>query len=323
MKSKVIVGAVLFLAMSLVLSSCAAEVSQEEYEYYSVVAELDLAQSDITSLKAWIEDLNAQIDGLTNERDAARSDVASLKAEIQDLNAQIEDPDAQIEALASATVVEEAWDLTELRYTILRQNIPFLDKLMELAPWLELPEKPTWLDSVQVISAVLVDEPPVYEGVCIVTAPDQQIFMRLAYRDNYTSVQYQGGSKDIESTITWDDNGAITKIMGKVGESLYILDWTRKGPDIFLFGAILDDHMFEALWPEEPRQIATVLSDFVGWLETINRDGGLYPPSDQLLMFIALGELSKPPRAELEDGNHPWWARVAQDLLCGSVSSVY
>jgi len=315
MKRKVIVGAVLLLAASLVLSGCATGVSQEEYEYYSVVAELDTARSEIASLKATIEDLNAQIDSLTTERDAARSEIASLKATI--------DLYAQIDALTIDTVVEEAWDRTELRYTKLRQNMPFLDKLIELAPWLELPDKPTWLDSAQVCSAVLVDEPPVYEGVCIVTAPDQQIFMRIADRDNFTSVLCQGGSKDIESTITWDETGAIVEMTGKVGESSYILDWTRKGADIYLFGAILDGQMFEALWPEEPRQMTSVFSEFVGWLETIDRAGGLYPPSDQPLMFIALGELSKPPRAELEVGDHPWWARAAQELLCGIVCSVY
>ena len=273
------VAMALLLALSLVVGGCAAGVSQGEYD--SVVAEQDAAQTEIASLEAEIEDLNAQI-----------------------------------EALTTATLAEEAWDRSQQRHMTVMQNIPFLDELVELAPWVEFPNKPAWLDSAQVCSAVLVDEPPAYEAVCLITLPDQQMFVRLSDYNGVTSMICQGGDLDYEITVTQDENGNITEEMIKAGESWSVLSWTEKeGEEIFT--ANVDGEVFEVLWSDEPDEFADFCSEFVGWLETINKAGGLITPSDQPLVILALGEMSKPPRAEFVVNWGGVARRAVSDLCCG------
>ena len=164
MGKNVMAGVVLMLVFSLVLGGCAPAVPQEEYD--SVLAELTAVQAGIADLQAEIEDLSAELETLP-------ATTAALQDNIADLEAKIEEVCARPEAPVPATSAAEAWDRAHQRHTAVMQNIPFADELVELAPWIEFPDKPAWFDSIRLCSAILVEETEGWEGVCIATAPGQ------------------------------------------------------------------------------------------------------------------------------------------------------
>jgi len=337
MKRKAIVAMVVLLASSLVLSGCAAKVSQEEYD--SVVAERDAAQASIASVVAERDAAQARIANLVAERDAAQAEVANLVAErdaaqpevanlvaeianleveIANLEAEIEDLQSQIETLSTTTVVEKAWDGAQQRYATLRGNIGF--DLEELAPWLELPDKPTWLGSARLSSILLVDEPLVYEAVALITLTRQQMFAKLSVSYYVTSMTWRGGNRDYEMTLTKHENGDIHRVTMKAGESQCNLTWTAGDGGVSVFVEVNESWKVFS-WSNDADELVDIYSDMVSWLEEIDEAGGLIAPSDQPLMFLAMGELSKPPYAEFVVD----WAgaarRIAIDIFLGVPAS--
>jgi len=269
----------LSLALSLVLLGCTTGVSQEEYD--SVMDEVNAAQDEIAGLEAERDAHQDEIAGLEAERDAAQAEAARLAAEIEDL-----DPSLATQA------VEEAWDRAQQRHNMIMQEIPFLDELEEIAPWIRFPDKPTWFDSARVCSTVLADDPVAYEGVCIVITDTQQMLVRLSDFDSVTSMICQGSSVDYEITMVRNESGKIIQEMMRTGESSIVLDWVDTGIDEIII-ANVNGEIFEAPWSEEPDYALSLFSDLADWLETIDMTGGFIKPQDQPLVIIALGELRK------------------------------
>ena len=346
MKRKVMVGVILLCASSLAISGCAAEVSQAQYE--SVVSDLNAAQERIAGLEAQILDigsqqeteiaqLNSQIGALATERDAARTEIADMEAEVAQLNSQIgafaterdtaqteitslqsevEALRAQVEILASVTLVEEAWDKAKERHTAVMNDTPFLDELLDLAPWVEFPAKPEWFDSAVIYSATLVDEPQSYERVCIVKTPGQQMFVRLLEGNGVVSMICRGGSLDYEMTITQDENGNVVKERFTAGEAYCVISWTgEEGEE--LFRANVNGDVFEFLWPDDPEKFAGFYVTFVGWLQKIDTAVPLILPSDEPLVILALGELKKPLHLPIQLSTGEIVKRVVSDVCCG------
>jgi len=299
MKRKVIVAMVVLLASSLALGGCAAKVSQEEYD--SVVAERDAAQAEIANVAAERDAAQAEIANVVAERDAAQVEITNLEAKIEDLQ-------GQIETLSTTTLVEEAWDRAQQRYATLRENIGF--DLEELAPWLELPDRPTWLGSARLSSILLVDEPSVYEAVTLITLTRQQMFAKLSVLYDVTSMEWKGGSRDYEMTLTKRKNGDIHRVTMKAGESQYNLTWTAEDGGVSVF-AEANESWRVFSWSNDPDELVNIYSDMISWLEEIDEAGGLIAPSDQPLAFLALGELSKPPYAEFVVD----WAGAARRIV--------
>ncbi len=320
MKRKVIVAMVILLASSLALGGCAAKVSQELYdsvvaernaaqaEIANVVAERDAAQTRIVDLVAERDAAQAEVASLVAERDAAQPEIANLVAEIANLEAEIENLQSQIETLSTTTLVEEAWDEAQQRYATLRENIGF--DLEELASWLELPAKPTWLDSARLSSILLVDEPSVYEAVTLITLTRQQMFAKLSVSYDVTSMTWRGDNRDYEMTLTKRENGDIHRVTMKAGESQYYLTWTAEDGGVSVL-AEANESWRVFSWSNDPAELVGIYSDMISWLEEIDEAGGLIAPSDQPLAFLALGELSKPPYAEFVVD----WAGAARRIV--------
>ncbi len=326
MKRKAIVAMVVLLASSLVLSGCAARVSQEEYD--SVLAERDSAQAEVAGLVAErnaaqtrIAELvverdaaQAEVASLIAERNAAQPEVASLVAEITNLEAEVENLQSRIDTLSTTILVKEAWDRTQQRYAMLRENIGF--DIEELAPWLELPAKPTWIDSARLSSILLVDEPFVYEAVTLITLTNQQMVANLSVSYDVTSMEWKGGNRDYEMTLTKRENGDIHRVTMKAGDSQYNLTWTAEDGGVSVFVEVNESWRVFS-WSNDPDELMDIYSDMINWLEEIDETGGLITPSDQPLAFLALGELSKPPYAEFVVDRAGAARRIAIDIFLG------
>ena len=271
----------LSLALSLVLLGCTTRVSQEEYD--SVVDEVNAAKVEIAALEAERDADQDEIAGLEAERDAAQAEAARLTAEVEDLDSSL-----------AIQAVEEAWDRAQQRHNMIMQEIPFLDELEEIAPWIRFPDKPAWFDSARVCSTILADDPVAYEGVCIVITDTQQMLVRLSDFGTMTSMICQGSSVDYEITMVRNESGQIIQEMMRAGESLIVLDWIDTGIDEILI-ANVNGEIFEAPWSEEPDYALGLFSDLADWLEAIDMTGGFIEPQDQPLVIIALGELRQPP----------------------------
>jgi cell division protein FtsB len=318
-KRRTILAVVLLLASLLVFNSCASEVSQEEYQ--ALVADLDAAQAKIANLEAQIADintqqeeqiaqLNAQIETLTSERDAAQTEIANLEAQVQDLS-------AQVEALTSTAPIEEAWERAKERHTSVMSGIPFLDDLLDLAPWVEFPDKPAWFDSAQICSATLADKAEGYEGACLVKSPGQQMLISVYEADEVVSMFCLGGSLDYEMTIILDDTGNIIEEFFSAGDTHCSITWSEEGGEEF-FSANMNGEVFQVLWSEDIDDLATFCADFTGWLQSIDKAGGLILPSDQDLIILGLGELkgALPPPVPLSIKGEII-KRAVSDICCG------
>ena len=323
---KAIIPIVLLLVSLVVLSGCAARVSQEIYdamvterdtalaEIVNLEAERDAAQAELVNVEAERDAAQAEIANLEVERDTTQAEIDSLGAEIASLEAEIDDLEEQIDVLTTLRFIEEAWDTAEYRYRVLREDLEF--DAEGSAPWLRLFSKPTWFNSVHLSSATLVDEPPTYEAVCLIKRPNQRMLSILSEDTEVTSMISKGGSQDYEMTITRDEDGNISKMSMTAGESWVHLDWTTVG-ELEYLTAQVNGRLKSFIWSSEPDEFEDIFLAMTSWLEEIDETGGLIEPSDRPLMFLALGELSKPPRAEFVVD----WAGVARrvtiDLFCG------
>jgi len=261
----------LSIALLLILPGCGTtEVSQEEYD--AIMAGLNTVQDDIASL----ED---DYDALATELGSVQDDIATFEEEIENLR---------------DNRVEEAWDRAQQRHTTIVQEIPFLDELEEMAPWVVFPDKPEGFDCARLCSMILDDDPTAYDAVCIVTIGTQEMYVRLSDTGPVTIMTCRGGTVDYEITITRNEEGKIIQEMMMAGESLIVIDWIDTGIEE-IFRANVNGILFEAPWSEDPVEALALFSDLSLWLESIGMDGGLIKPPDQYLVIIALGELRQPP----------------------------
>jgi len=292
---------VLSLTLPLVLLGCAAEVSQNEYD--AILAELNAAQDEITDLEAERDADQSEIADLETERDAAQAEAARLASEIEDLKDRR---------------VTEAWTTASERYTALRDSIGF--DLEEIAPWVKLPEKPTWLDNAHLCSTILVDQPGAYEAACLITLPDQQLFMTLSEYGGITTAVCQGSNQEYLMTIIQDGAGDIVQVIMQANEIRSILSWTNVAGEKF-FTATVDDEVYEVSWSDEPGELQPICIDFVNWLSTINKTGGLIAPSDQPLMFLGMGGLHTSLSTSLLANWKVIASRVLVDIMHGVPAS--
>ncbi|MFC1924558.1 coiled-coil domain-containing protein [Chloroflexota bacterium] len=195
----------LSIALLLVLPACTTGVSQEEYD--AIMAGLNTVQDDIASL-------GEDYDALATELGAVKDDIATLEEEIENLR---------------DNRVEEAWDRAQQRHTTIVQEIPFLDELEEIAPWIVFPDKPDWFDCARLCSMILDDDPTAYDAVCIVTIGMQEMYVRLSDIGPVTTMICQGGTVDYDITITRDEEGKIIQEMMSDGESLIVIEWIDTG----------------------------------------------------------------------------------------------
>jgi len=288
---------VIFLSITILLAlpGCSTTgISQEEYD--AIMDNLDAVQDEIASLE---ETYNAAVANLNDLQDA----LASLEAEMEDLKCH---------------QVEDAWAMASLRYTTLRDSIDF--DLEDVAPWVELPDIPDWLDSAHLCSTVLVDEPEAYDAVCLVTLPDQQIFMTLSQYGGITTAMCQGGSQEYLMTISQDLAGNIVDVMMEAGETSAILSWTEVEDEKF-FACTVDEEVYEVPWSDEPGELEDICTGFVNWLSTIDMTGGLIAPSDQPLMFLGMGGLHESMSTSFLANWRVIASRIAVDILHGVPAS--
>ncbi|UCH42152.1 MAG: hypothetical protein JSW16_04810 [Dehalococcoidales bacterium] len=304
MRRGILVALAVVLVPLLVLTSCADGISQEQYD--SAVAERDTAQAQITQLEDDIADLESQLEAVTTARDAARDQIADLQTQIDNLSVSTPTPSA-----------EEAWDRAQQRHHTIMQEIPFLDELETIAPWIRFPDKPDWLDSTELCSAILSDDPTAYDAVCIVTTDTQQMLVRLVDYGTMTTMICQGGSVDYEITVSRDPDGKIIQEMMRAGDSWITLDWIDTGIEEILM-ADVNGILFEAPWSEDPAQALVMFSDLAAWLDTTGMSGGLIKAQDQPLVIIALGELRQPPFAALSID----WIEVLQRAVSDFMEGV-
>jgi len=320
MKRKVmLIAVVLLLAVTLVLVGCTPSVPQEVYD--AVVAERNAAQVEIANLEADLDAAQADIEGLEADLSSAQVDIEGLEADLSSAQAGIANLETELADLRSdiASIVEESWDIAEQRYTLLRGNIDF--DLEEMAPWLELAERPDWIDAAHLCSDTLVNEPPVYEAVCLVKLSDQRMFANLSENAQVTTMICRGASQDYEMIVTRNEDGDIIKMGMQAGESWCHLDWTT-AESLEYLTAQVNGKLKSFIWSDEPVEAEDIFLAITNWLETINETGGLVAPADQPLMFLALGELSKPPRAAFICS--AWGEiirRAAIDIFCGVPAS--
>jgi len=295
------IAVALSLALFLVCLGCAAGVSQEEYD--AVVAEVNAAQDEIASLEAERDSIQDMVASMEAERDAAQAEATRLEAELADLKDQR---------------VEEAWMIASERYTTLRDSIGF--NLEEIAPWVKLPEMPNWLDTAHLCSTILVDEPGAYEAACLITLPDEQLYMTLSEYGGITTALCQGSSQEYLMTIIDDGSGNIAEVTMQAGETWAIFNWTEIQDEIF-FTATVDGVVYEVPWSDKPGDLEPICMEFVNWLGTINKTGGLITSSDQPLLFLGMGGL----HASLSPSFLANWrviaSRVLVDILQGVPAS--
>ncbi|MFC1924557.1 coiled-coil domain-containing protein [Chloroflexota bacterium] len=287
---------VIFLSITILLAlpGCTSGISQEEYD--AIMAGLNAVQDEISILEDDYDALVAELDDLQDE-------ITSLEAEVEDLKGQ---------------QVEDAWAMASLRYTTLRDSIAF--DLEDLAPWVGLPETPSWLDSAHLCSTILVNEPEAYEAVCLVTLPDQQLFMTLSEYGGITTAMCQGGSQEYLMTINRDLAGNIVEVMMEAGETSTILSWSEVEGEKF-FTCNIDEEMYEVPWSDEPGELEDICTGFVNWLSTISMTGGLIAQSDQPLMFLGMGGLYKSLSTSFLANWRVIASRIAVDILHGVPAS--
>ena len=318
------------------LNNAQGEIADLQDERDSTLVEMDNLQSErdmtlaeITDLKSEQRTALSKIADLQAERDTALGEADSLQvemdnlmtekntilAEIANLEAEINDLQEQVGTTATSVLAEEAWDTAVERYTTLRESIDF--DLEGLTPWIKLPEKPAWLDSVRMCSAVLVDKRDEFEAVCLLTLPDQQLLMSLSEYEEVKTVVCRGGSQEYLTTITRDEDGNIIEVTMLAGESSSTLSWTEVGGDK-LFKASVDGEIYEAPWSDDPVEFENFCSDIVNWLGTIDKTGGLIPVSDQPMMLLSLGLLSNRSGIVFT----MTWLEIAQRLITDFMEGV-
>ena len=326
MKRKVMVAMVVLAVISLAFAGCTPKVAQEVYnamvaERDAALAERDAAQAEITSLEADLDTAQTEIETLETDLDTAQAGIENLEADLASARAETANVEAELADLRGqiASRVEEAWDIAAQCYTTLRESIEF--NLEGQAPWLKLSDRPDSLDSANLHSITLVNEPPVYEAVCLIKLSGQQIFSMLSENAEMTTMIFRGGSQDYEMTVTRDENGDIIKMAMEAGESWCHLDWTVTEGLEYLTVQV-NGKLKSFIWSNEPDEFENIYSAIISWLEAIDETGGLTAPADQPLMFLALGELSKPPRAAIV---YSAWGevirRAAIDIFCGIPAS--
>ena len=324
----------------------AAELSEAQEEKGNLQRERDAAMADLSNLQskqdtslaelaelqrerdaalAQIEDLQgkrdtalAEITALQAERDTALTEIVNLQGERDAALAEIEDLQELAGVPTISILTEEAWDTAVERYTTLRESIDF--NLEEVAPWVKLPERPVWLDSARVCSAVLADEPGAFETVCLITLPDQQLFMSLYEYKGITTALCRGSSQEYLMTVARDEAGTISEVTMLASESSSILTWTEVGGDKF-FRASVDGEIYEVPWSDDPPNLESFCGGFVNWLGTIDKTGGLIAAQDQPLMFLGLGGLHKSLHAPFLANWRVIASRVAMDILHGVPAS--
>jgi predicted nucleic acid-binding Zn-ribbon protein len=293
--------------------SALAELDDIQDERDSALAEVKELQDGKDSTLAQVQVLQDEINGLKAERDTTQAEITSLKAEIEDLQ-------EQIGTSAMSLVAEEAWETAEERYKILRGSIDF--NLEGLAPWVELPEKPSWFDSVHICSTTLVKKSDAFEAVCIISIPGQKIFMSLSDYEEMKTVVCRGGSKEYVTTFIKDEDGNIVEIEMLVDKSSTTLSWTEvEGEE--LFKAVVAGQIYEVPWSEDAAEFESFCSDFIKWLGSIGRTGGLVAASDQPIMFLGMGVLSNLSGKVYAMGWLEIVQRIVTDFMEGVPASCY
>lgn len=289
-------------------------------ELADLQSEQEKSLAEIADLQAERDTVLSQIADLQGERDAALSEIAQLQAELDTALAQIANLQEQIGTTTTSVLVEEAWDTAVERYTSLRESIDF--DLEGLAPWVKLPERPAWFDSARICSAVLVDEPGAFEAVCLITSPDQQLFMSLSEYEGMKTVVCRGGSQEYVTTIARDEEGNITEVTMLAGDSLSILTWTEvEGEKVF--NANVDGEIYEVPWSDDPTEFENFCTGTVHWLGTTDKTEGLIVASDQPLMLLGMGVLSNLSGIVFTMGWLEIAQRLATDFMEGVPASCY
>lgn len=317
MKRKIMAAFLLLLASSLAISGCNSWVSREDYE--SVTDELNTSRAEIEKLQTHITDmekeqelqvarLNEKIEALTAERDTAQT-------RIDELEDQLNYPEVWAET-ESVLLMETAWNRAAERYKAMTDIIPILDDLWNVAPWLKFPDKPTWFDSARISSIMLADEFYPYKGLCIVEAPGKQMFITVSESAYILSAIYQGGSQDYEVTVVLDENGSITREILKTGDTECLLTWETVVTGV-LFTADINGAVYQIQWSDDPENFASFCANFISWLESIGRDGGLISPSDRNLIILGLGKLQEPAHTPAQLRRNEIFKRAVSDICCG------
>ncbi len=318
MKRKIMAIFLLLLASSLAISGCNTWVSREDYE--SVTDELSTSRAEMEKLQAHIAEiekeqelqvarLNEQVGALTTERDTAQT-------RIDELEDQLNYPEVWAKT-ESVLLMEAAWNRAAERYKTMTGIAPILDNLWNVAPWLKFPDKPTWFDSARICSKMLSDEFYPYKGLCIVEAPGKQMFITVSESAYILSAIYQGGSQDYEMTVVLDGNGTITQEILKTGDTECLLTW-ETGVTGDIFTADINGAVYQIQWSDDPENFASFCANFVSWLESIGRSGGLISPSDRNLMLLGLGKLQEPARTPAQLRRNEIFKRAVSDI-CGGV----
>jgi len=80
------------------------------------------------------------------------------------------------------------------------------------------------------------------------------------------------------------------------------------GEDGELFKADINGEVFKAQWSEVPENYASFSREFVSWLESMDKAGGLISSSDQGLIILGLGALREPLYLPIELS----WSEIAK-----------
>ncbi len=135
--------------------------------------------------------------------------------------------------------------------------------------------------------------------------------------DEIVSMICRGGSLDYEMTITLDETGNIVKEIFRAGDVHCLITWSEEGGEEF-FSANMNGEVFEVPWSEDPTVLAAFCADFIGWLQAINKAGGLILPSDQDLIILGLGEVKGAPSPPIPlSVTGEVIKRVVSDVCCG------
>jgi len=299
---RLISGGVLLLASVLVLLSAGCSPGVPAADYDAAVAGLDAAEDRADAAEAEADDLRSRVDALTDERNAALGETAALGEQLSDM--------------ICGESAQDAWDATWARHERVRIDVPDKGALLDLAPWMVFPEAPPWLADTTLCSVHLSEDPDEQDSVCIVEAPEDDIFIAVQESDGLVSMTCRGGGLDYAMTVTSGKDDRIIQQMFTAGEDYAQLEWV--GPEgMERFVAIYNGTEYTWFWPERESEYIPFYESFVDWLRDVGADGGLVRSEDRPVMMIGLGELRGLPYAGTTLSDAETLKRAAADLMFG------
>jgi len=314
-KVKIMIVVVALLAAIITFSGC---VSRGDFD--DLVAEFEAAQAEIVLLQDEQDNLESDYAEAQEEINSLETTINEARIRIGELESEVAGLLIEIDELSTIDAFELAWTNAEGRYNTLRQDVG-LD-LESTAPWLTLPSKPEWDKSFRLISVTLVNEPLLYEAGCIIHTPEHDLLSTLFEDEVMTTMTSRGGVQDYEITTIRDEQGDIIRAMMSAGESWCDLSWTINEEGLNSLIVQINGRLKSFVWSDEPADFNVLYLDMLDWQAKIEETGGLINSHDQAMAFLALGELSKPPRASYFIADWSGVARrVAIDLFCGIPAS--